>query len=183
MREWKARGWKRLGRLSWDALRGFVTSHCFNQLSLVLCGVNYILVTEQCKGRSKQNCCPKRVHTHTHTKNQDSSLCSVSSHFCQNPSWSWNEMYDSCESTQHKCQCPTPAGADEHPLAGGGVRDGSVVVDESRVEGHTVHIQGHWGELDAEWQMMPLAVTHLLDGQHNSTWAWTKQTVEISIFP
>lgn len=52
-------------------------------------------------------------------------------------------MYDSCESTQHKCQCPTPAGADEHPLAGGGVRDGSVVVDESRVEGHTVHIQGH----------------------------------------
>lgn len=37
----------------------------------------------------------------------------------------------------------TPAGADEHPLAGGGVGDGSVVMDEGRVEGHAIDIQGH----------------------------------------
>lgn len=44
----------------------------------------------------------------------------------------------------------TPAGADEHPLAGGGVGDGSVVMDEGRVEGHAIDIQGHRRKLDAE---------------------------------
>lgn len=39
--------------------------------------------------------------------------------------------------------CLTPAGADEHPLKGGGVGDGAVVVDKGRVKGHTIHIQGH----------------------------------------
>lgn len=37
----------------------------------------------------------------------------------------------------------TPAGADKHPLAGGRVGDGSVVMDEGGVEGHTIDIQGH----------------------------------------
>lgn len=37
----------------------------------------------------------------------------------------------------------TPAGADEHPLAGGRVGNGSVVMDQGGVEGHTVDVQGH----------------------------------------
>ena len=34
----------------------------------------------------------------------------------------------------------TPAGADGHPLTGGRVGDGPVVVDEGRVKGHSVHV-------------------------------------------
>lgn len=44
----------------------------------------------------------------------------------------------------------TPAGADGHPLTGGGVGDGSVVVDQGGVESHAVDIQGHRGKLHAE---------------------------------
>lgn len=85
-----------------------------------------------------------------------------------------------CVSCEHKFQRLTPAGADEHPLAGGGVGDGSVVMDEGGVEGHTIHIEGHRGELDTEWKVMPLTVTHLLGGEKTeSTWAWTKETAEI----
>lgn len=109
-------------------------------------------------------------------KKQDSSL-SACIHFCQNPSLSWNEIYVSCGYAVHKFQCVTPAGADEHPLAGGGVGDGSVVVDEGGVEGHTVDVQGHWGELDTEWKMMPLTVTHLSDRDDmEATWARTTET-------
>lgn len=60
-------------------------------------------------------------------------------------------MYVSCGFAEHNFPVfLTPAGADEHPLAGDGVGDGSVVVDEGGVEGHAVDIQGHRGELDAE---------------------------------
>lgn len=55
----------------------------------------------------------------------------------------------------------TPAGADSHPLTGGGVGDGSVVVDQGGVESHAVDVQGHRGKLHAERKVMPLAVTHL----------------------
>ena len=55
----------------------------------------------------------------------------------------------------------TPASADNHSLMGGGVGNGTVVVDEGGVEGHPVYVQGHRGELDAERQVMPLTVTHL----------------------
>lgn len=65
----------------------------------------------------------------------------------------------------------TPAGTDEHALTRGGVRDGSVVVDEGGVKGHSIHVKGHWWELDAEWKMMPLAVTHLLEGDNMES-AW-----------
>lgn len=37
----------------------------------------------------------------------------------------------------------TPAGADEHPLARDWVGYGAVVVDEGRVKGHAVHVEGH----------------------------------------
>lgn len=56
----------------------------------------------------------------------------------------------SCGYTECKFPCVTPGGSNEHPLAGGRVGDGSVVVDESRVKGHAVDIQRHGGELDAE---------------------------------
>lgn len=55
---------------------------------------------------------------------------------------------------EHNCRCSerdfTPAGADEHSLARGGVRDGSVVVDEGGVKCHAIDVQGHRGELDTE---------------------------------
>lgn len=34
----------------------------------------------------------------------------------------------------------TPAGADDHPLTGGGVGDGAVVVDQGGVKGHTINV-------------------------------------------
>ena len=68
----------------------------------------------------------------------------------------------------------TPAGPDDHPLAGGGVRDGSVVMDECRVKGHTVHIQSDGRELDAERQVMPLTVTHLAETRQNQ---WSEVTL------
>lgn len=60
----------------------------------------------------------------------------------------------------------TPAGTNEHPLTGSRVGDGSVVVNESGVKGHTVHIESHRRELDTEGEMMPLTVTHLQDGEN-----------------
>lgn len=68
-----------------------------------------------------------------------------------------------CTTASKTRQCLTPAGSDDHPLAGLRVGDGSVVMDESGIEGHAIHIQSHGRELDAEGEMMPLAVTHLLD--------------------
>lgn len=102
----------------------------------------------------------------------DVRLSSACIHFCQNPSLSWNKkcMWIADSLNMHFF---TPAGADEHPLAGGGVGDGSIVMDEGRVEGHAIDIQGHRWKLDAEWKMMPLTVTHLFDGDKmRSTWDW-----------
>lgn len=52
-------------------------------------------------------------------------------------------MYFRCGFTEHKFQCLTPAGTNEHPLAGGRVGDGAIVMDEGRVECHAVHVKGH----------------------------------------
>lgn len=60
----------------------------------------------------------------------------------------------------------TPAGADEHPLTGCRVGDGPIVMNESGVKGHTVHIESHRWELDTERKVVPLAVTHLWAGEH-----------------
>lgn len=86
------------------------------------------------------------------------------------------KLTENCRFTEHRF---TPAGANKHPLAGGRVGDGSIVMDECGVEGHAINVQGHRGELDTERKMMPLAVTHLL-GKDNiaSIWTETKVTAE-----
>lgn len=101
-----------------------------------MCNLNDMSLVEECDPRKKTQ---RLLVVFLQKK---SSLLSARIHFCQNPSRQ-NEMYVSSEFTQHKYVHLTPAGADEHPLAGDRVGDGSVVVDEGGVEGHTVHVQGH----------------------------------------
>lgn len=126
--------------------------------SLTMCALNDISVMEECKEGSKM-----LLTVFMQKKNEKKRKKKNWINLCQELSLSWNEMYVSCGFTQHKFRFLTPAGTNEHPLMGGRVRDGSVVMDKGRVKGHTIHVQGHWGELDTEWKMMPLTVTHLLD--------------------
>lgn len=67
----------------------------------------------------------------------------------------------------------TPACSDDQPLVWCWVGDGSVVMDERGVKGHTIHVECNRGELHTKGQVMPLTVTHLSEtevkGQLSST--------------
>lgn len=55
----------------------------------------------------------------------------------------------------------TPACSNDQPLVWCRVGDSSVVMDECRVKGHTIHIECDRGKLHTKGQVMPLTVTHL----------------------
>lgn len=100
------------------------------------------------------NCCLK----HLWKNNNNSAWIWL----CQVYSLRWNSVHVMARMIA-PFQRLTPAGTDEHSLTGSWVGDGTVVMDEGGVKGHSIYIQGYWGELDTQGKMMPLTVTHLME--------------------
>ena len=59
----------------------------------------------------------------------------------------------------------TPACANDNTLMRSRVGNHAIVMDKGGVEGHTINVESDGGELDTQGEVMPLAVTHLGEGQ------------------